>query len=380
MNDHTETLDHRVGLMSRQLRDVNALCGNIQHIVRSLREPRASPRPGGLVARYAVCAVKAFLELRTPESVAREFYPTDRELGQLVARTVSSPAASTPAAWAGELLAITVADILTNILPESVLRQLRQRSGMEFTFVDGSIVRLPYHSAQPSGSFVAESLPIPVASLLLSSLPMPVRKCASISAFSRELASGTAVNVEQAFRILLEQDLGLAVDAILLDGNAATTVRPAGLLNGLTGLTPSATGTLTDKIAADVRTLLTAVAPAVLPTLIVSTVEAAVLDAVSPGLAKIASVSVPPGKVLCVDASAFVSALGPPTFDVSENPLVHMEDVPLPITSGSTGSAIVAAPSMSMWQADATGLRCLIDVNWALRRANAVSYMTGVGW
>ena len=39
----------------------------------------------------------------------------------------------------------------------------------------------------------------------------------------------------------------------------------------------------------------------------------------------------------------------------------------------------VAAPSMSMWQQGAVGLRCIIDANWALRRTGAVAFMTGVG-
>ena len=101
--------------------------------------------------------------------------------------------------------------------------------------------------------------------------------------------------------------------------------RPPGLLAGLSPLAPASAGTPAEKIAADVRTLFTAIAPALAPVLIVSTVEAAVLDVAAPALAKIASVSLAAGAVIAVDASAFISALGPADFNISENPLVHMD-------------------------------------------------------
>jgi hypothetical protein len=84
-------------------------------------------------------------------------------------------------------------------------------------------------------------------------------------------------------------------------------------------------------------------------------------------------------QVVAVDAAAFASALGAPDFNVSENPTVHMDTVPLPI--GTPGSpAVVAAPTQSLWQTAAIGLRCLIDCDWTLRRAGAVATITGVTW
>ena len=56
---------------------------------------------------------------------------------------------------------------------------------------------------------------------------------------------------------------------------------------------------------------------------------------------------------------------------------------PLPIVGGVAQPpmlASVAAPVRSLWQTGAIGMRCLLDVNWAMRRANAVSYMTGTSW
>ena len=40
----------------------------------------------------------------------------------------------------------------------------------------------------------------------------------------------------------------------------------------------------------------------------------------------------------------------------------------------------VAAPTRSLWQTAAIGLRCLIDADWLLRRTGAVATITGVTW
>ena len=53
--------------------------------------------------------------------------------------------------------------------------------------------------------------------------------------------------------------------------------------------------------------------------------------------------------VIAVDASCFASALGPPDFSTDENPVLHMDTVPLAI--GTAGSPpAVAAPTQSLWQ------------------------------
>ena len=67
---------------------------------------------------------------------------------------------------------------------------------------------------------------------------------------------------------LLSEDLSLAVDTVLLDAVAADAIRPAGLRNGVAGLTPAASGTPTEKAAADIGALVGAIMPASKPVLI----------------------------------------------------------------------------------------------------------------
>ncbi|XIA64904.1 hypothetical protein ACFIOY_40205 [Bradyrhizobium sp. TZ2] len=173
------------------------------------------------------------------------------------------------------------------------------------------------------------------------------------------------------------RDLSLAIDNVLLGSAAATTAAPAGLLAGVTPLTPTAGGGST-ALLGDIKKMLAAIAPALRPVLITTSVQAASIATLSQApLPVIAAPYLAADQIVAVDAAAFASSLGPPDFSTDENPTVHMESVPLPI--GTPGSpATVAAPSQSLWQTAAIGLRCLIDCDWVLRRTGGVATITGV--
>ena len=54
MND----LSSELGLLKRQVRDVQSVAGNVRHLLRRLVDGRASiDRAGGLAARAAVCVI-----------------------------------------------------------------------------------------------------------------------------------------------------------------------------------------------------------------------------------------------------------------------------------------------------------------------------------
>ena len=99
----------------------------------------------------------------------------------------------------------------------------------------------------------------------------------------------------------------------------------------------------------------------------------------------IASTTVPASMLIMVDAADFASATGDmPEFDVSDVATIHEEDTtPLPIVGGVVQPpliASVAAPVRSLWQTASVGVRMMMDMNWAMRRPNMVSWMTGVTW
>jgi hypothetical protein len=377
MND----LSSDIGLLKRQFRDVHAVVSRLDTQTRKLFEPVAAPRPAGLTARFAACCLIAKLERRTAADVAKQSFADDRDLQHLIElRAASGPATTTQATWAAELIGVTVADIAQNLLPTSTFAQLRSM-GMQYTFAGGPPVRVPFHNPSASGGFTVEGGPIPAAAMLLSSLTLKPKRANSIIAMSRELLQSGPANVETSLRALIADDLGLMIDGILLGNTAATAAAPAGLLAGLTSLGATAGGGM-NAMFADMTKLLAATSPNLKPLMIMGTAQLAQTAIVVPpiGIPVIVSPNMPANQVVMIDASCFASALGTPDFNVSENPSVHMDTVPLPLASGPQGSAVLASPTQSMWQTATTGLRSIIEVDWALRRTNAVAFISSVTW
>ena len=48
--------------------------------------------------------------------------------------------------------------------------------------------------------------------------------------------------------------------------------------------------------------------------------------------------------------------------------------------TGAQGSGVLAVPMRGMFQTDTTALRTIIPCDWALRRSDAVAYLTGATW
>jgi len=256
---------------------------------------------------------------------------------------------------------------------------LREASAVSYDLVDGKAVKVPSHVSVASGGFFGEGAPINVGSLLISAVNLQTKKAASITAVTREVLKGSAANVQTSLQQLLAEDLSLAVDVVLLDAVAADAIRPAGLRAGVAGLTPAATGTPTEKAAADVGALVGAIMPASKPILIAAGRQAVSLAAYMPGMSVISAPLLASGIVICIDADAFANIVGPADVQASGEPVLHLSDAALPIATPGA-PVTIAAPTSSMFQIAAASLRCVLDINWSMRRAGAVAWMTGVGW
>jgi hypothetical protein len=209
-------------------------------------------------------------------------------------------------------------------------------------FIDGAVARVPVHTPTPSGGFVAEGGAIPVGALIIAALGLKPKKAGSITAITKELAAGGPLNVERSLRILLAQDLGLAIDAVLLSNAVATSAAPAGLLNGVTPLTATAGGG-TNALLGDIKKLVAAISPAVRPVIIANSVQAASIGILSQSpLPVIAAPYFPADQIVAVDAAAFASSLGVPDFSTDENPTVHMESVPSAISTPGSPNVVSA--------------------------------------
>jgi len=224
-----------------------------------------------------------------------------------------------------------------------------------------------------------------------------------ITTWTREIDEHSVPAIEGLLRDAIKQDTAVSIDSVLLDANPATTVRPAGLLNGVAGLTPTAgggfaavvgdlqklAGALMTGTNGNVRKMVWLINPA--QKLSLSLVSA-------PGTGAfpfkeevgrnqlltypiIAAGTVPVGTIIALDAADFVSVGGEaPRFEISDQATLHMEDT-TPLAIGTAGSpATVAAPTRSLWQTDSMALRLIMPLNWTLRRTGVVAWMAGVTW
>lgn len=337
----------------------------------------------------------------------REIYGDDEATRQVLEwsqRAASTVATTTQTGWAAELAQTLYAAYMELLYPKAVYPRLAAK-GLSLTFGPAGRILIPTRAATPTiaGSFVGEGLPIPVRQGLFTSQTLTPKKMAVITTWTREIQDHSVPAIEGLLRDAVQQDTAISLDSVLLDANPATLVRPAGILNGVVGLTPTAGGgfaALTGDIKQISGALLTGTkgnvrSPVWLmnpqqinSALYVSSPGAGVFpyrDEIREGQLGgwpiIDSGTVPLGCVIALDAADFVAVGGDaPRFEISDQATLHMEDTN-PIDIGTAGTpAVVAAPVKSMWQTDSLALRLILPTNWTIRRAGVVAYVTGVTW
>ena len=358
--------------------------------------------PVDYMIRSAIITGLAHHQHKSYEQVLRERYGNDEATG-IVLRAAIDPAKTTVVGWAAELVETVTDGFLNTLFPISVYARLRAMS-VSLSFDRAGIIKIPARSATPqiNGDFVGEGAPIPVRRLGLTSIQLTPKKVAVLTEFTDEMAEHSTPAIEGLLREAISEDTAVILDTRLLDINPATTIRPAGLRNGITGLTPSAATNPSEAMVADLKALisaLTAVNGGRRVAILVNTAQSFSLSMAQTvngdflfgsaeeasrkfGVTFIASNNVPATTVIAVDTADFVTVSGDtPNFDMSNQATIHEEDTtPLAIASGPQGTAVVATPVRSLWQTDSIALRMRMPVNWAMRRQNMVAWMTGVLW
>jgi HK97 family phage major capsid protein len=338
------------------------------------------------------------------DDVLRERYPGDEGTG-IVLRAAVAPANTTVATWAAELVGTAIDDFM-NQLPITTIYPRLSAKGGKFTFGRNGVIKIPGRSATPTinGSFVGEGQPIPVRKLGLTAITLTPKKLGVISEFTREMGLHSTPAIEGVIRQAMNDDTAVAIDTVLIDATVADIIRPAGLRAGISGLTPSVLTTSFDKMIADIKALIAPIVAARAGrdlVLLMNTAQslslswvvtpngefvfADVNDGTLRNLTVITSTTVPAGMLIMIDAAEFASATGDtPEFDVSDVATIHEEDTtPLPIVGGTVQPPVIgsiAAPVRSLWQTASIGIRMQMEMNWTMRRANCVSWMTGVTW
>ena len=310
-------------------------------------------------------------------------------------RSPSAPAMTTVAGWAQELVHQIYADMLELLLPQSVFPRLSAK-GTALSFGTAGKILLPVRSRTPTiaGSFVGEGMAIPVRQGAFTIHTFTPKKMAVITTWTREMADHSIPGIEGVLRQAIQEDTAISLDSILLDANPATTIRPAGILNGVSGSTPTAGGGI-PAIIGDIKLLVGGLVTATYGNIRNPVWLMNPADKISVSLATtntgifpfkeeigqgtlfnipiIDSATVPVKTVILMDAADFVVMQADNMrFEISDQATLHMEDTaPLDLVSGSPGTA--ASPQRSLFQTDSLALRMIFPINWSFRRTGMVS-------
>jgi HK97 family phage prohead protease len=363
--------------------------------------------PVDYLVRNGVITLFAHRLRKSADEVRQTLYGDDemtKACFDYIQKTASSPAMTTVPGWAQELVTQIQGDYMAPLMPAAVFPRLQSR-GLSLDFGTAGRIAIPTRSRTPTiaGSFVGEGQPIPVRQGAFTAQILTPKKLGVITVMTREIEQHSIPAIEGLLRDAISEDTGISIDSVLLDANPATQIRPPGLLNGVTATPPALVAddpNAYNRMVMDLKNLKAALTRGssgnvrnpvwLMNPVRVDSIGLAVApnsgvfpfkDEIEAGTLLrwpvIDSATIAEGELIAVDAADFVTAgQGAPTFEVSDQATLHMEDTtPLPIVDGGTP----AAPTRSLWQTDSYALRLLMRLNWLMRRP-MVAFATGLTW
>jgi hypothetical protein len=379
-----------VGMLRRELRDTRALAANIDHKLRKLIEPApARLRPRDHLVRAAVVRLIAKETKQSFDDILAQRFHGDAVTPLILQRAAMSPAITTGAGWAAELAGTAVADFFSS-LPAGAYAQLIARTPLRIDIGRNASIRLPAPvtpADAAQGGFVGEGAPIKISKRsITAAVTLTPKKFVIASEVTKEMVQYSAI--EQVLRMLLQESAMVAIDVALLGNAAATSAQPAGLLNGLSSLTPSTATTVEDRMSADLGALAAAIPGALDVVYVVPLAERLVIEGLGTSellQRVIVSPVMPAKRIVAIDVSQFASLTGDAAeIDVTEVAAIHEEDTtPLPIVGGTAQPPVigsVAAPVRSLWQTGSMGVRLIASLSWAMRLGSRVSFVDAVTW
>lgn len=350
-----------------------------------------------LVRRAVVYACAKYGE-KSFDDVLEERYP-GHEATALIVKADQTVGTTTVSGWASELMQTSYQGFIDALRGRSIYPELRDR-GMGLNFDKSGTAYIPGLTAGgANGSFFGEGSPIRVGRITTNSTTMGIKKMGVIIPFTREAAKRSTPSLEQLVRDAILADTAATLDSIMLDATASSTIRPAGLLNGISATATGYGGGDYEAVIADFKALLApfiAANAADSITVIMNPAQGLSIDTMqgpsgTGGLGEwfgklrnrvniVESTNATAGRLVALRTRDFATALGDsPDFEMSNQATVHMEDAsPLEIVSG-TGPA-TADPVRSFWQTDTMGVRMVMEVNWQMLRSGMVRWIDGTSY
>ncbi|SMP35330.1 phage major capsid protein [Shimia sagamensis] len=373
--------------------------------------------------RFAIGAIQHQTK-RDPRAIAADLLGKGDQYQQAI-RSATTPATTTAAGWAAELVRSDVREFYRDMEQASVFAQLVARAGL--TIFDGAnSVTWPMRADAQRGSmrpaWIQENATIPVVETRLASTTMNRFKLGAITTASNELLRTSNPDLLPLLEGFIRQDMSEALDADLLDpaNPIQPTIRPASITNAAPN--KASAGNNLASIVTDFKWLLgqASALRMIDPVVILHSDRVVGLQMVQGtggteqfplrdevaggslfGLPLIHSPYAPAGQAVITDAHAFKCVADPVEVDTSSAVTLAMAsaDGVIPAMStqpepphpadevGNDGSIHIsdAASTLpptevrSMFQTNSTALRLIAPLSWTQMKP-ATSYLTGVTW
>ncbi len=378
---------------------------------RTFAIPGQKVRPSDYIFKAVAASIKHFADPKRPVlDVLKEHYG-DGETGETVRRIMAEmitkaaaiPADTTTSGWATNLVQTVIGDFIESLIPFSLYPKIAAR-GASYTFGRNGTISLPARNTATSvgGAFIAQGAAIPVKQGAFTSVTMTPKKMGVITTMTREITEHSIPAIESIVRDAMMEDTGVAIDTILLDATAADTTRPAGLKNGISKVSASATASIVGFVA-DITNLTAALITAtsgrlrspawimnpgdvLKASLLQTTVgETPFREEMSGGTLLgypiFATTTGLSDMMALIDCADFATATGDtPQFSVSDQAVLHMEDTSPTALSAVATPNTVAAPIRSLWQTDTMAIRMILDINWIKRRSGIFQWTDTMAW
>lgn len=318
-----------------------------------------------------------------PDAVITRLWGHDPRAMEAVQKAAVSPASTT--GWGSALVGSAVGHFLKSLRPRSAAAQLFTAPlGME----GRSVVTLPLATTDfPEPVFIVEGGPIPAVMGVFGSVDLgPPRKLAMLTGITGDLTRYSAEDAELVITELMDDAAARSLDKAVFGTAAASSARPAGLLNGVSAITATTGGGVAAMVA-DIKALVGAISAAgggASIMIFANPVQAVTLNLLAAngvGYPVIIAPSLTVGTIVAIEANAIASGFnGLPRVDTSTDAVIHYEDG-TPLQIGTAGSpATVAAPTRSAFQSDMLILRLILPCAWVSRSPGAVQFITGATW
>lgn len=406
VNDDIETLERDVAVLLRSEAKIGkkAAADAPNVLRRPLGFPQKDVKPFDLLVRKAVVSSIAIFSDKSVDRVLDERYPGDEATAAILKDTAAAAATTGGSHYVDDLQQISYQGFVDALDGMSVLPPLRA-GGLALNLDSAGTAYVPGVAAGGAGgSFFAEGSPIRVGQIATTNVQMTSRKVGVIMVFSREAAKRSTPDLEALFRRRMLADTAAAVDAVLLDASAQTSVRPGGLLYdqvATAAISAAASGYGGGDHVAVMRDFQNLLAPFISAnaadgiTVIMNPAQGLSLDFMtgpdgalgdwfSRARARfrfVESTYATANRLIAVRAQDFASAIGGVEFEMSTQATLHMEqtqaDVEQIVTSGTAAGA---SPVRSLFQTDTKGIRMVWDLNWRMMRQGMVQWIDTTTW